>query len=204
VASGTFAIGGNGEGLIEVLLLPLIVLVLWDFLLSILAPLKLLCGGLGFAAALCGLLLLALGHLAVEDGTDYFLAGGKVGGDIKQHVCAGGRASSKLVHQIPTCRALKEGIDDLGVGNTGELGALLGEASYVVAQGFVGPLLAPSEIPGVPRAHVSAFEVAHEDLDQVVPFVDLVRGEVLEPCLRRVCEVQRKVAYDHGVVHRAA
>ena len=34
--------------------------------------------------------------------------------------------------------------------------------------------------------------------------MDLVRGEVLEPCSRRVCEVQRKVADDHGVVSRAA
>jgi len=99
---------------------------------------------------------------------------------------------------------LEEGIDDLNVGDTGELGALLGEASYVVTQGLVGPLLAHSEIPGVPRAHVSTLEVAHEDLDQVIPIVDLVRGEVLEPCPRGVCEVQRKVADNHGVVHRAA
>ena len=111
-------------------------------------------------------------------------------------------ASCELVHQIPARRALEEGIDDLDVGDARELGALLGEASNVVVKGFVGLLLAPSEIPGVPRAHVSALEVSHEDLDQVIPVTDLVRGEVLEPCPRRVCEVQRKVADDHGVVHR--
>jgi hypothetical protein len=99
---------------------------------------------------------------------------------------------------------LEEGIDDLDVGDAGELGALLGEASDVVVQGFVVLLLAPSGIPGVPRVHVSALEVSHEDPDQVVPVADLVRGEVLEPCPCRVREVQRKVAKDHGVVHRAA
>ena len=81
---------------------------------------------------------------------------------------------------------------------------MLGEASHVVVQGFVGLLLTPSEIPGVPRAHVCALDVAHENLDQVVPVVDLVRGEVLEPCSRRVCEVQRKVADNYGVVSSAA
>ena len=140
----------------------------------------------------------------LQDGSNCFLAGGEVGGDIKQAICAGGRAPSKLAHQVPARCALKEGIDDLGVGNAEELGALLGEASDVVEQGFVGPLLAPSEIPGVPRAHVSALEVAHEDLDQDTPVMDLSRGKVLEPCPRRVCEVQRKVADDHGIVHCTA
>ena len=126
----------------------------------------LLSGGLRLVtAALRGRILLALGCLAVEDGTNCFLAGGKVGGDIKQHVRTGGIASRELVHQIPARRALEEGIDDLDVGDAGELGALLGEALDVVTQGLFGLLLAPLEIPGVPRAHVSALEVAHEDLD---------------------------------------
>ena len=47
----------------------------------------------------------------------------------------------------------------------GELGALLGEAPHVVAQGLIGLLLTPFEAPGFPRAHVSALEVVQEDLD---------------------------------------
>ena len=62
-----------------------------------------------------------------------------------------------------------EGVDDLDVGDAGELGALLGEASHVVAQGLVGLLATPFEVPGVPRAYVGALEVAHEDPDQVGP-----------------------------------
>jgi hypothetical protein len=108
------------------------------------------------------------------------------------------------MHQSLERRALEEGIDDPDVSDAGELSALLGEVSDVVTQGFVGLLLAPSEIPGVPRVHVSALEVSHEDLDQVVPVADLVHRKVLEPCPRRICEVQRMVTDDHGVVHRAA
>ena len=60
---------------------------------------------------------------------------------------------------------LEEGIDDLDVGDAGELSALLGEAPHVVAQGLVRLLPAPFEVTGVPRAHVRALEVAFEDLD---------------------------------------
>ena len=66
---------------------------------------------------------------------------------------------------VPACRTFEEGNDDLDVGDARELGALPGEASHVVAQGFVGLLPTPSEIPGVPRVHVGALEVAHKDLD---------------------------------------
>jgi hypothetical protein len=69
------------------------------------------------------------------------------------------------MHQVPARRALEEGDDDLHVGDTGELGALLGEALHVVAQGLIGLLPTPFEVLGVPRAHVHALEVAHEDLD---------------------------------------
>ena len=108
------------------------------------------------------------------------------------------------MHQVPACRTLEEGVDDLDVGDAGELGALLGEAPHVVAQGLIGLLPTPFEVPGVPRAHVSALEVAHEDPDQVILVVDLARGKVFEPCPHRVREVQRKIADDHGVVHSSS
>ena len=52
--------------------------------------------------------------------------------------------------------------------------------------------------------HVRALEVAHEGPDQVRPVMDLIVGKVFEPCARRVCKVQRKVANDHGVITRTA
>ena len=47
---------------------------------------------------------------------------------------------------------------------TWELVALLGEASNVPAEGFIGLLAAVLEVPWVSRAFVHALEVAHEDL----------------------------------------
>ena len=76
-----------------------------------------------------------------------------------------GNSPDALVHQVPARRALEEGIDDLDVGDAGKLGALLGEAPHVVAKGLIGLLATPFEVQGVPRAHVRALEVAHEDLD---------------------------------------
>ena len=99
-----------------------------------------------------------------------------------------GTASRKLMHQVSARRALEEGVDDLDVGDVGELGALLGEALHVVTQGLIGLLATLFEVPGVPRAHVRSLEIAHEDLDQVGPVVDLVRGQVLEP---RSCGVSK-------------
>jgi len=126
----------------------------------------LLGGGVGLGvAALCGRIFIALVRLVVKDGTNCLLVGGVFGGGIEQFVSIGGTASRKLVHQVPARRAFEEGIDDLDVGDAGELGALLGEASHVVAQGLIGLLPTPFEVPGVPRAHVSALEVAHEDHD---------------------------------------
>ena len=108
------------------------------------------------------------------------------------------------MHQVSARRTLEEGVDDLDVGDAGELGALLGEAPPVVAQGLVGLLSTPFEVPGVPRAHVCALEIAHEDLDQVGPVVDLIRRQMLEPHSCGVSKVKRKVADDDRVLRRTA
>ena len=115
-----------------------------------------------------------------------------------------GRLSRKLVHQVPARHAFEEGVDDLDVGDAGELGALLGEAPHVVTQGFAGLLTTPFEVPGVPRAHVRALEIAHEDVDQVGPVVDLARRQVLKPRSCGVSKMERKVADDGRVLRRAA
>jgi hypothetical protein len=55
------------------------------------------------------------------------------------------------------------------------------------------------EIPGVPRAHIRALEVAGEGLDQVVPVGDLPRRQVLQLGSSSVGEEQGKVADDEVV-----
>ena len=180
-------------------------LVRWGWLLFLPPPLLLLGGDVGLGiATLRGRIVLALAQLVIEDGTNSLLAGGVVGCGVEQLIGISGSASRKLVHQVPARRTLEESVDDLDVGDAGELGALLGEASHVVTQGHIGLLAAPFEVPGVPRAHVRALEVAHEDLDKVGPVVDLVRGQVLEPRSCGISKVKGKVADDDHVVRRTA
>ena len=108
------------------------------------------------------------------------------------------------MHQVPARRAFEEGVDDLDVGDAGELGALLGEAPHVVPQGLAGFLLTPLEILGVSGAHIGALETVHEDLDQVGPVVDLIHGQVLEPRSSGIGKVKREDMDDHGVIRRTA
>ena len=123
----------------------------WGLLLPFPPPLLFLGGGIGLdVAALRGRIVLALARFVVEDGTNSLLAGGVVGGSVEQLVGVGGTASRKLVHQVPARRALEEGVDDLDVGDAGKLGALLGEAPHVVAQGLIGLLPTPFEVQEFP------------------------------------------------------
>jgi hypothetical protein len=64
-------------------------------------------------------------------------------------------------------------------------------------------LAAASEIPGVPRAHVRALEVAGEGSDQVVPVGDLSQRQMLQPGPSGVGEKQGEVADDEVVIVRS-
>jgi len=69
------------------------------------------------------------------------------------------------VYELLASGAGNEGSDDVGIRDVGELGALFGESPDEVSEGLIGLLPATPEVPGVPRAHVSALEVPDEDLD---------------------------------------
>ena len=58
----------------------------------------------------------------------------------------------------------QEGSYDFGVGDVGQLIALLGEASDVLTKSFPRLLSVVFEIPWVPRTRVCALEVSHEDV----------------------------------------
>jgi hypothetical protein len=107
---------------------------------------------------------------------------------------------TQLAHQVATSGAGEERVDDIRVGDVGQLGALLRKSSDVVPQGFSRLLAAASEIPGVPRAHVCALEVAGEGFDQVVPVGDLRRWQMLQPGSGGVREEQGEVADDEVVI----
>ena len=72
-------------------------------------------------------------------------------------------------------------IDDVSVGDVGELIALLEETLDVLPEGLVGPLPAVTEVPQVPGASVHTLEVADEDRTEITPAADAARLELLEP-----------------------
>jgi hypothetical protein len=126
----------------------------------------------------------------------HLLAGSKAGGDVEKLIGVHWWAVPKFAHEVPAGRALEEGVHDLGLGDARELNTALGEVSYEVPERLAGLLGARMQVPGVPGEHVCALEVPHESADQVVPVVDLAGRQVLQPCPRQVCEVQRHVADD--------
>jgi hypothetical protein len=110
--------------------------------------------------------LAALGLLVLpEDGLNRLLARGELGGNVHQLARPGGGLATQLAHQVATGGADEERADDIRVGDVGQLGALLRESPDVVPERLSQLLAAASEIPGVPRAHVRALEVAGEGLD---------------------------------------
>jgi hypothetical protein len=148
--------------------------------------------------------LAALGLLVLpEDGLNRLLARGKLGGDVHQLARPGGGLATQLAHQVAAGGAGEERADDIRVGDVGQLGALLRESSNVVPERLSRLLAATSEIPGVPRAHICALEVAGEGLDQVVPVGDLPRRQVLQPGSSGVGEEQGEVANDEVVIIRS-
>jgi hypothetical protein len=145
--------------------------------------------------------LAALGLLVLlEDCLNRLLARGELGGDVHQLARPGGGLATQLAHQVTAGGASEERADDIQIGDVGQLGVLLRESPDVVLERLSRLLAAASEIPGVPRVHVRALEVAGEGLDQVVPVGDLPRRQALQPGSSDVGEEQGEVADDEVVI----
>jgi hypothetical protein len=141
-------------------------------------------------------------RLRPNNGLDRLLTRGELGGDVHQLARPGGSLATQLAHQVATSGAGEESADDIRVDDVGQLGALLRKSPDVVPQGLSRLLAAASDIPGVPRAHVCALEVAGEGFDQIVPVGDLRRRQMLQPGSGGVGEEQGKVADDEVVIVR--
>ena len=119
--------------------------------------------------------------LANDVGPDGLLTSGVLGGDIQEFPhCAWG-LMTKHVDDGLTGHDTDEGIDDIDVGDVGELITLLGEALNVLPEGLVGPLPIVAEILGVPWMGVGTLEVANEDRTEIAPAADAAGLELLEP-----------------------
>jgi hypothetical protein len=90
-------------------------------------------------------------------------------------------ATPESVDEGGAHRSVLKRLDRVIVCCARELGAALGEASYVLAKTFPRLLLAVTQFPLLAKAHVHALEVADEDPTQVGLVVDLVARQVLQP-----------------------
>jgi hypothetical protein len=70
---------------------------------------------------------------------------------------------------------VEESHDDVGIGDVGKLGALVGEMLDIVMEGLARLLFIAPEVPRVTRAYVGPFEVPFEHPFQVILVVDLSR-----------------------------
>jgi hypothetical protein len=149
-------------------------------------------------------LLASLRRLVLrEDGLDRLLNRGELGGDVHQLAHPGGSLATQFAHQVAESGAGEERADDIRVGDVGKLGALLQKSPDILPQGFPWLLVAASEIPGVPRAHICALEVSSEGFDQIVPVGDLHRRQMLQPGSGGIGEEKGEVADDEVVIVRS-
>jgi hypothetical protein len=87
----------------------------------------------------------------VEHHGDRFLAIGMVARDVKELAGRARHAALELVDDGCARCAVLEHRDGVVVGRTGELGAVLGEASYVLAETLPRLLLAVAQLPLLAR-----------------------------------------------------
>jgi hypothetical protein len=78
------------------------------------------------------------------------------------------------------------------------------EAPDIILQGF--PLLLPAtlQIPRIVRPHICALKVTSEDLLKILPMIDQVSGQVIEPSSGRVGQVDGEELNDEEVITRPA
>jgi hypothetical protein len=107
--------------------------------------------------------LLPLALRSVECCGDRFLAVGVVARDVEELAGRSKHAMYESVDEGRACRAILERRDGVVVSRTRELGAALGEASYVLAETIPRPLLAFAQLPMLAGAHVGALKVTDED-----------------------------------------
>jgi hypothetical protein len=139
----------------------------------------------------------------VERRSNRLLAVDVVAHDVKDLAGRARHATPKLVYEGGAGRPVLKCRDGVVVGRAGDLGAALGEASYVLAETLPRLLLAVAQLPLLAGARVRALKVSDEDSVEVGPVVDIVARQVLELRARGVTEVKRQVLDDEEVVGRS-
>ena len=105
------------------------------------------------------LLPFGLAFVAVEDGSDCFLARGVTCGDVKELLGGSRILASELANQGLAGGPREECPNDVGIGDVGQRVSLLGEALDVLVQRLPLLLLVALEIPQVVGMLVHALEL---------------------------------------------
>jgi hypothetical protein len=101
-------------------------------------------------------------------------------------------------HAIPECW------NDIGVGHTRKLVVLLWETLDVISEGLTYLLLAALQILGAARTHICALEVVGEDLLEILPAIDDVSRQMVQPGPRGISQVDGEEMDDKEVIVHSA
>jgi hypothetical protein len=135
-----------------------------------------------------------------ENGPDCLLTRGVPSGDVVLLLRGLQLIVVELMHQGPTACAEPKCRDDVGIVDLGELVALLGEPPNVILKGLARLMSTTLHIPRVAWPRVCALEVASEDLLEIVPAINQISGQVIEPSPDCVSQVNREKLDDEDVV----
>jgi hypothetical protein len=102
-------------------------------------------------------------------------------------------ATTEVFKGATVAETVLEEVDDLLVGDVYYGGALVEEAPHVLAKGLALFLLHHYEVYASTRATHSARKVAGELFLELVPLVNRVLLERLEPCKRSLVQAEREV-----------
>jgi hypothetical protein len=143
------------------------------------------------AATASVLFALATDGIILGIGFVFFI---RPGGDHILEMSDGPRAASTEVFEGATVvETVLEEVDDLLVGDVDYGGALVEEVPHVLAKGLALFLLHHSQVRASTRAAHGTREVAGELLLQLVPLVDGVLVQRLEPCERSLVQAEGEV-----------
>jgi hypothetical protein len=143
------------------------------------------------AATASVLFALATDGIVLSVGFIFFIC---LGGDHILQVSDGpGAASTEVFEGAMVVETVLEEVDDLLVGDVDYGGALVEEVTHVLAKSLALFLLHHSQVHASTRVAHGACEVAGELLLQLVPLVDRVLVQRLEPCERGLVQVEGEV-----------
>jgi hypothetical protein len=135
-----------------------------------------------------------------ENGPGHLLTRGMPSGNVKQLLRGLWLIMVELMHQGLAIHAKPECRDDVSVADFGELMALVGKLQNVISQGLALLLSATLQIPGVARPYIRDLKVTGQSLPKILPAINRVPGQVVEPGPGRVNQVDRVKLDDEEVI----